>query len=334
MSLYHPLLASQSGSAASRPAGGCPPGPAMPGGSGGGPLGRSARQELAKIISCLRDGNRTILAGSITGLTRKMERAFQRGNIMIEEPRRQCYIGYQITLATGSGTTYDASWTSIGLPERPGPTEQADAFRIFKAWQASETVFLKGDLSTAQEMFARDITGPYQITLENASSAGEILHIAAMLKLLPDSFLRSEAIKTIDLKGVRTDASRLGSYNPQSGKISFFNDYSLLDKYLVTALFFHEVGYALLATIGPEELSALQGLHQRFSRGRAFIETDFLTKSRCIINPQSFFNDFIALNCMQYVILGRNGMLKRGSNQPLASELYCHYAKLLPLTDR
>ena len=314
--------------------GGGPVGPAQNGGvafSGNlaeDPLRTASRNDLMAVISHLRNGDRPSLVGQIPGLTPKMEAAFRTSQYLMRKTEFQGNEVYQLLHPIGGETSIGSSWSDLGFAGNPDQSEKVKAHEAFTAWEKTETRFEAGNLGSAKESFRKEITDRYGITLLNASSAGEVYYVMEMLKLLPENFLSSGALKSLNLKGKRVDASRFGRYD--KGEIDIINPYSNWDKYLLTVVLIHELGHAVFASLTAEQKRSAESLYKKFWAAGAVFGTDFWgMPAEARITEQSEVKEFFAENLMHYIILGKSGMTGYKTNLPLIGELYEFYRNLV-----
>ena len=286
----------------------------------------SVRQMLIDVVYQMRNGCRPSLVGLIPGLTQKMEEHFRSGQIRVIKVPYTSEEIYRIERVFGSDTIFGVTWSVLGLKKNPPLEVKRSIIEAYDSWKEHEIGFPEGDMAAAQVDLSREFILPYGITIEGASTAGELYYVMEILRLLPENVLRSGVIKCIDLKGARTGASRFGQYDEERKAIDLMDCYSIWDRHLVTSWLLHELGHPLYQVLSPFQKARLDALFESCWRNGAVIGTDFLGMSKDTrINYQSE-EEFFAENFMHFIILGEKGM----SANPLHQEIYCFYSEILP----
>jgi hypothetical protein len=300
--------------------------------SGGGATPLTCRQKVQQnfkeIISHLRFGTRPSWVGLISGLTLKMEQAFRSG-LFLQKETFDGIDEYRIYFAKGGETIFTLPWTFLGMDENPKQPDRKLVYEIYQQWRAREVGFLADDLKAAQEIIKKELTEPYNITIVQASTAGEIYHVIEVLRLLPEKILRSGIIKEINLKAGREASSRFAQYDSERKVLGLMDHYSAWDRYLLTIWLLSSIGCAVHENLPSSKKEEVVRMAKSFWEKGLIFGTDYMGIERNKSIGLQSSADFFAENFMYYLILGETIRFGGDIDKPLRHALYSFYHKLL-----
>jgi hypothetical protein len=278
----------------------------------------AVRAQLRTIVSHLRNNDRPSLAGSIEGLTPKMETAFRSGMLKIADLHGESILmGYPYP---GARTlTGQIGWRDIGMKPEPSAEDKRTAVSAFEEWRRREVGLPSmEDAGEAVGLFNEIFPG---ISLLNANSPAQIYRTAATLELfMPTGVIDRGKIKTVNLGGEKQSGDNVVQYNRETGTVSLINDnqFSSWDRYLFTAALMRGFGLAVYETLDREKNMALSTLSYNFSKSDEYLYTSFLgMPAGRRGEAQRLLPGFLAENIMHYFILGESRF-----TSPLRATLY------------
>ncbi len=288
------------------------------------------------------DGETTSLVGKIDGLTPELERKFASGSRVEKvdwlEPGKIIYMIDEHAKG-GVGNTRAARYV---YPSNPKYATAEKQYKIFTEWHAKAS-FAQISPEEARRNFSA-LTGFLEqrgIEFDDGEASSkdnfdpflgsQYQEALNLLKLCPDTLLRSNALKRIVFNAGRAGGGRIGGF--ENGEARMVPESLKISRKMFQHFFLHEIGHAIYEGLSPSDRAHLQSLLTTILKTHVPIAVDTAIQSVAerigyISEPDEFLAETNTLYIMAGDFLRDRISRFKGPARKAYEEIYDFYRNL------